>query len=167
MQWLLALWLAGLAACSSAGQPRPSGPCPELVLALSMASRPGMWCDLLALSTSRVPCILSLVVAHRATADGSIRVDGRAGLVGTDAWWADSGRRQRPVGDGARRDRADLAVPTTADLPALAGQGAARPRRAGRWRGRRLRYRRRRSEEHTSELQSQSNLVCRLLLEKK
>src|SRR2546427_9555464 len=28
-------------------------------------------------------------------------------------------------------------------------------------------YRRDRSEEHTSELQSQSNLVCRLLLEKK
>src|SRR2546430_4763840 len=37
-------------------------------------------------------------------------------------------------------------------------------------RGRRLPRRpeqRRRSEEHTSELQSQSNLVCRLLLEKK
>src|SRR5256886_13658728 len=33
---------------------------------------------------------------------------------------------------------------------------------------RRLAHRlRRRSEEHTSELQSQSNLVCRLLLEKK
>src|SRR5688572_32332677 len=30
-----------------------------------------------------------------------------------------------------------------------------------------LRFLRRRSEEHTSELQSQSNLVCRLLLEKK
>src|SRR5688572_6847289 len=29
------------------------------------------------------------------------------------------------------------------------------------------RHRRLRSEEHTSELQSQSNLVCRLLLEKK
>src|SRR2546427_9354836 len=29
------------------------------------------------------------------------------------------------------------------------------------------RFSRRRSEEHTSELQSQSNLVCRLLLEKK
>src|SRR2546430_3703731 len=28
-------------------------------------------------------------------------------------------------------------------------------------------YREERSEEHTSELQSQSNLVCRLLLEKK
>src|SRR2546427_8858392 len=31
----------------------------------------------------------------------------------------------------------------------------------------RERFRRGRSEEHTSELQSQSNLVCRLLLEKK
>src|SRR2546430_3999264 len=30
-----------------------------------------------------------------------------------------------------------------------------------------LRHQRFRSEEHTSELQSQSNLVCRLLLEKK
>src|SRR2546430_13512016 len=30
-----------------------------------------------------------------------------------------------------------------------------------------LRWHRHRSEEHTSELQSQSNLVCRLLLEKK
>src|SRR2546430_10393623 len=30
-----------------------------------------------------------------------------------------------------------------------------------------LRVRQMRSEEHTSELQSQSNLVCRLLLEKK
>src|SRR2546430_7505391 len=36
-----------------------------------------------------------------------------------------------------------------ADRPATAGDGLAR------------------SEEHTSELQSQSNLVCRLLLEKK
>src|SRR2546427_7892481 len=33
--------------------------------------------------------------------------------------------------------------------------------------GRRVISHRRRSEEHTSELQSQSNLVCRLLLEKK
>src|SRR2546430_6294848 len=32
---------------------------------------------------------------------------------------------------------------------------------------RRVREPQRRSEEHTSELQSQSNLVCRLLLEKK
>src|SRR5256886_8095471 len=32
---------------------------------------------------------------------------------------------------------------------------------------RELQVRRSRSEEHTSELQSQSNLVCRLLLEKK
>src|SRR2546427_6655690 len=33
--------------------------------------------------------------------------------------------------------------------------------------GRRNRHAKERSEEHTSELQSQSNLVCRLLLEKK
>src|SRR2546430_8870028 len=33
--------------------------------------------------------------------------------------------------------------------------------------GARFWYNQRRSEEHTSELQSQSNLVCRLLLEKK
>src|SRR6266478_7676064 len=37
------------------------------------------------------------------------------------------------------------------------------PRCAGCW----CSSRRSRSEEHTSELQSQSNLVCRLLLEKK
>src|SRR5438270_7313946 len=40
-------------------------------------------------------------------------------------------------------------------------------RRAGEGHPRLLDERRRRSEEHTSELQSQSNLVCRLLLEKK
>src|SRR2546427_9909003 len=39
-------------------------------------------------------------------------------------------------------------------------------RRPARWRWRQTPARTR-SEEHTSELQSQSNLVCRLLLEKK
>src|SRR6266478_8326478 len=38
---------------------------------------------------------------------------------------------------------------------------------AGHGQRRRPNFRRLRSEEHTSELQSQSNLVCRLLLEKK
>src|SRR5258706_11456660 len=42
----------------------------------------------------------------------------------------------------------------------LARVGSVRP-------GRPTRARRRRSEEHTSELQSLTNLVCRLLLEKK
>src|SRR2546430_8873302 len=41
--------------------------------------------------------------------------------------------------------------------------GSIHKRRRRRWHVRR----RLRSEEHTSELQSQSNLVCRLLLEKK
>src|SRR2546427_3163071 len=44
--------------------------------------------------------------------------------------------------------------------PGEAGGAAAAPCRAGK-------APRGRSEEHTSELQSQSNLVCRLLLEKK
>src|SRR2546430_13216466 len=40
-------------------------------------------------------------------------------------------------------------------------------RRTGRCSSRALKGAHARSEEHTSELQSQSNLVCRLLLEKK
>src|SRR5688572_31215544 len=51
------------------------------------------------------------------------------------------------------------------------GQGADHEydRECGREQSRRVQERHRveRSEEHTSELQSQSNLVCRLLLEKK
>src|SRR5690606_40720684 len=52
----------------------------------------------------------------------------------------------------------------------LAGQGVRRPGgmsvggMTGRWYGRGSHER---SEEHTSELQSRENLVCRLLLEKK
>src|SRR2546430_2918021 len=55
--------------------------------------------------------------------------------------------------------------------PAARGPSAAADRRApaplrGTWAAR-PGLARTRSEEHTSELQSQSNLVCRLLLEKK
>src|SRR6266536_5072187 len=46
--------------------------------------------------------------------------------------------------------------------PRLAARGRRR-----RWPGRQHRHRDRRSEEHTSELQSRVDLVCRLLLEKK
>src|SRR2546430_13460410 len=49
-------------------------------------------------------------------------------------------------------------APETAGSPAPAPDGKVRRRGSAR---------RGRSEEHTSELQSQSNLVCRLLLEKK
>src|SRR2546427_7954474 len=55
-----------------------------------------------------------------------------------------------PAPPAAPRPRRPLAIPTT-----LARSRAAGPLRNVR------------SEEHTSELQSQSNLVCRLLLEKK
>src|SRR2546427_2680039 len=47
------------------------------------------------------------------------------------------------------------------------GDGGIVHRGRGRRSNRRLPESLRRSEEHTSELQSQSNLVCRLLLEKK
>src|SRR2546427_5938681 len=54
---------------------------------------------------------------------------------------------QTPAASRLRRPRLRLG-PACPSAPGSAGRG-------------------RRSEEHTSELQSQSNLVCRLLLEKK
>src|SRR2546427_8277146 len=50
-------------------------------------------------------------------------------------------------------------LPTLASVPALAQQAASPSQSPD--------VPEARSEEHTSELQSQSNLVCRLLLEKK
>src|SRR5256885_9479579 len=52
-------------------------------------------------------------------------------------------------------------------LPISTRPRSAPSRRARRWWRRRARGCCRRSEEHTSELQSPCNLVCRLLLEKK
>src|SRR5690606_39414631 len=74
---------------------------------------------------------------HAEREDGVVRGAG-AGEVG-----AEVARRQR-------RDDARAAI-----LPQAAGQVLADDLQAGR------------SEEHTSELQSRENLVCRLLLEKK
>src|SRR5688572_32752702 len=71
-------------------------------------------------------------------------------------------RRRGPCG-GARAPRLEAGQPLS-DAP---------PRRHAAREGPRLRHledhlrAEQRSEEHTSELQSQSNLVCRLLLEKK
>src|SRR2546426_3183253 len=63
-----------------------------------------------------------------------------------------SARRQQGVGDSAG-ERAGQDVPRLGDAPE--------------WRQRLPWRSRMRSEEHTSELQSPCNLVCRLLLEKK
>src|SRR2546430_17469382 len=65
----------------------------------------------------------------------------------------------RSRGNDHRREREDRA-------DRQRGAGGAGDVRAGR-RDADAGTDRRRSEEHTSELQSQSNLVCRLLLEKK
>src|SRR5204863_6012563 len=61
------------------------------------------------------------------------------------------------LGDGLVREDVDPDLAATADL--------ARHRDSGSWRE--FVERRLRSEEHTSELQSRRDLVCRLLLEKK
>src|SRR2546428_5531495 len=57
--------------------------------------------------------------------------------------------------------RSASAIAFTRRLESVQRSGTAR-----RWSGR-AQTRQRRSEEHTSELQSRSDLVCRLLLEKK
>src|SRR5690606_3038133 len=97
----------------------------------------------------------------------------RAGVATTESCGADSKRsRVSPTSDGGQRRRD----------PSLWGQIAAASRIAAQMpsgisgqNGSRLPARRlvtpqillMRSEEHTSELQSRENLVCRLLLEKK
>src|SRR3712207_7822899 len=73
------------------------------------------------------------------------------------------GERRRGQGRADRRDRAGQRRARGAARPAAAHRrrGAGRRRRGGP--GRLTR----RSEEHTSEIQSRQNIVCRLLLEKK
>src|SRR2546430_3122493 len=70
-------------------------------------------------------------------------------------------REARPRTPGARRRARRGCARPAHDVRSRSGPRPSRQRR------RACRLRRRRSEEHTSELQSQSNLVCRLLLEKK
>src|SRR2546430_10706346 len=66
-----------------------------------------------------------------------------------------------------RPPRSTLFPYTTLFRSAYAAAAGIAVGRAHRAPGTEVRRPRRRSEEHTSELQSQSNLVCRLLLEKK
>src|SRR2546430_11833584 len=58
---------------------------------------------------------------------------------------------------------APAGILASAGRPFTAGDAASTATISAPWKGVRIA----RSEEHTSELQSQSNLVCRLLLEKK
>src|SRR2546427_5829528 len=60
-----------------------------------------------------------------------------------------------------------LGTPNEWSPPSIRWRVAFSPRRTRTASSRRPSIGSRRSEEHTSELQSQSNLVCRLLLEKK
>src|SRR2546427_8852084 len=68
------------------------------------------------------------------------------------------------------RSSGEAACRATRRRDTQSGRQETLVRRQGAKRSRRIyqgRHRTPRSEEHTSELQSQSNLVCRLLLEKK
>src|SRR5262249_62019626 len=65
-----------------------------------------------------------------------------------------------------RRPPRSTLFPYTTLFRSCSSTRYARPR-SGAWPGARSRPNRARSEEHTSELQSLTNLVCRLLLEKK
>src|SRR2546430_13564953 len=72
-------------------------------------------------------------------------------------------QRLRAVPDSGLERRAE----TRADVRAVAKRRAEQIVESARRRRQRRLALLERSEEHTSELQSQSNLVCRLLLEKK
>src|SRR5688572_31360549 len=77
-------------------------------------------------------------------------------------------RSQLALSSNRRRLAYPLLAGRSADTNRATARSRDRPRARVRiCRVRRARDGRGRSEEHTSELQSQSNLVCRLLLEKK
>src|SRR2546427_7431363 len=67
----------------------------------------------------------------------------------------------------SRRDAAGPGLPAPAEPHFARGRDHLGARRQAQRHDLGLGHARLRSEEHTSELQSQSNLVCRLLLEKK
>src|SRR5205807_9336309 len=72
-----------------------------------------------------------------------------------------------PISQPPSHPGADAVEPARGVRRAADGPRPPPPRRPTDSRRRRGRRRRGRSEEHTSELQSPCNLVCRLLLEKK
>src|SRR5438270_4619611 len=90
---------------------------------------------------------------------------GTVSLRHADAHLGTAGQVALRAGLGSRRPAGAVPAP-----PALSVRGGARPGARGDQPARQVAHHRvriARSEEHTSELQSQSNLVCRLLLEKK
>src|SRR2546430_10237563 len=86
--------------------------------------------------------------------DAEFNPTGRKGVYGGFQPWIDRAGRFRSLGDGQVNFKAIFSKLAQYDYPGWAV----------------LEWEcclKHRSEEHTSELQSQSNLVCRLLLEKK
>src|SRR5688572_24486611 len=98
--------------------------------------------------------------ALRAAAQRCLRLRWRTDAV--PAWPAPG----RTPGDAARRRAFGMAAPQIKE-PGAACRRSRAAGGAGHAHRRACSRTEERSEEHTSELQSQSNLVCRLLLEKK
>src|SRR2546430_6583478 len=119
---------------------------------------------------------LSVSVSAACCARSSARCGAGAGLtaVGAAPVNAASPRDRRAAPErvlhGCRFHSVTVAMLRSAAMPAVRAQGSQcgvkrRPKTSAA--AARTRFVVTRSEEHTSELQSQSNLVCRLLLEKK
>src|SRR5690606_42122978 len=107
------------------------------------------WLHLNSSVMSLISTLFPYTTLFRSRREASARRDGQAHALR---------RRAAADGGGGREDRRP-------DRPADRRQHRRELRRC---RGRRRRARHApRSEEHTSELQSRENLVCRLLLEKK
>src|SRR4030095_4197781 len=85
------------------------------------------------------------------------------------AWSVAALRGAFHVGDACRPDLPAARQPAVADRRAVAGAAVPHLQRAGLglWHCGLHHHGVRRSEEHTSELQSHSDLVCRLLLDNK
>src|SRR2546427_7648459 len=82
-------------------------------------------------------------------------------------WFLGQGRRTAGVDAQADEDQERQLRPVRLPHQVVRGWRAQCQRELPGSPAREARRQDRRSEEHTSELQSQSNLVCRLLLEKK
>src|SRR3989454_9642685 len=156
---------AGRSALAASRSPRapPASP-PSARPGRRMYSRPGPTPPLCSTPSSREPALG--LAGGRARSQGTDRrsrwAARRAGTRGRDARL--SGRHDRPTvrsGPYAHEARSGAA----------AARVSTGRRQSGLWRvgveGATLAAREVRSEEHTSELQSPCNLVCRLLLEKK
>src|SRR5690606_26819839 len=114
------------------------------------------------LAWRRPRSLRGLLVRDEAAGRGAARRSGSRNRRGSSRGSAGSAPRDAPPGEGAVRKPGDMiASERLAPGEGAGGKGTRPPLSLP------LAVDHDRSEEHTSELQSRENLVCRLLLEKK